>query len=292
MDPHWNASERCRMRRRTPAARRRWPRCLGDAGRRAIAPETIRDLAFGESDARGKAIAAIVASGDPQALPLLQAVLDGDVKTAGEDRVLQVKGDAATDLLTGKTVTPAAREPRRPRRQQPHAPRARHGDRRAEARRHPTARRASPRQRSCRAPPTKTRCRRSRPRSPRKPIPEIKGLLVLTQASIQLASSDQGDATCRGTRARRSRQRKHQDAAPRRARARRAASSSSPTRRACAPKPSASLSRRRISASPTGEMIGRDLQRHLARHDPAAGGAGPRDHLRPDGRASTWRTAS
>ena len=72
----------------------------------AIAPGTIRDLAFGESDARGKAIAAIVASGDAQALPLLQAVLDGEIKTAGEDRVLQVKGDAATDLLTGKSVTP------------------------------------------------------------------------------------------------------------------------------------------------------------------------------------------
>ena len=72
----------------------------------AIAPETIRDLAFGESDARGKAIAAIVASGDAQALPLLQAVLDGEVKTAGEDRVLQVKGDTATDLLTGKSVAP------------------------------------------------------------------------------------------------------------------------------------------------------------------------------------------
>jgi urea transport system permease protein len=72
----------------------------------AIAPETIRDLAFGEGDARGKAIAALVTSGDPSALPLLQAVLAGDIKTAGEDRVLEVKGDAATDLLTGKAVTP------------------------------------------------------------------------------------------------------------------------------------------------------------------------------------------
>src|SRR5881394_2440971 len=60
--------------------------CSATLAAAAIAPETIRDLAFGESDARGKAIAAIVASGDASALPLLQAVLDGDVKTAGEDR--------------------------------------------------------------------------------------------------------------------------------------------------------------------------------------------------------------
>jgi urea transport system permease protein len=72
----------------------------------AVAPETIRDLAFGDGDARDKAIAAVVASGDAQALPLLQAVLDGDVKTAGDDRVFLVKGDAATDLLTGKAVIP------------------------------------------------------------------------------------------------------------------------------------------------------------------------------------------
>jgi urea transport system permease protein len=75
--------------------------------RAAVPPETIRDLAFGESDARTKAIAAIVGSGDTGALSLLQAVQDGDVKTAGDDRVLQVKGGEVTDLLTGKTVSPA-----------------------------------------------------------------------------------------------------------------------------------------------------------------------------------------
>jgi urea transport system permease protein len=76
------------------------------AAQAAIAPETIRDLAFGEGDARGRAVGEIAGSGDAQALPLLQAVLDGEVKTAGEDRVLLVKGDAATDLLTGKAVAP------------------------------------------------------------------------------------------------------------------------------------------------------------------------------------------
>src|SRR5689334_15342307 len=72
----------------------------------AVAPETIRDLALGESDARANAIAAIVASGDPAALPLLQAMLDGDVKTAGDERVYLIKPDEAVDLLTGKTVKP------------------------------------------------------------------------------------------------------------------------------------------------------------------------------------------
>jgi urea transport system permease protein len=74
--------------------------------RAAVPPETIRDLAFGDSDVRTKAIAAIVGSGDTGALSLLQAVQDGDVKTAGDDRVLQVKGAEVTDLLTGKTVAP------------------------------------------------------------------------------------------------------------------------------------------------------------------------------------------
>ncbi len=72
----------------------------------AIAPQTIRDLAFGESDAKIAAIGTLTTGGDPQALPLLQALLDGEVQTVGEDQVLLVKGDTATDLLTGRTVSP------------------------------------------------------------------------------------------------------------------------------------------------------------------------------------------
>ena len=72
-----------------------------------IAPQTIRDLAQGDGDARANAIAAIVASGDASALSLLQAMLDGDVKTAGEDRVYVIKGDDVVDLLTGKAIKPA-----------------------------------------------------------------------------------------------------------------------------------------------------------------------------------------
>jgi urea transport system permease protein len=72
----------------------------------AVDRETVRALAFGESDDKLKAIGALTASGDADALALLQALRDGDVQTVGEDQVLLVKDDTATDLLTGKRVTP------------------------------------------------------------------------------------------------------------------------------------------------------------------------------------------
>jgi urea transport system permease protein len=72
----------------------------------AVAPQTVRDVAFGDSDAKIAAIAALTSSGDAEALALLQALLDGEVQTVGENQVLLVKGDAATDLLTGKAVSP------------------------------------------------------------------------------------------------------------------------------------------------------------------------------------------
>src|SRR5450755_3806018 len=72
----------------------------------ALAPETLRDLALGDNDAKAKAIGIAAASGDSALLPLLQALLDGEVQTVGDAQILLVKGDAATDLLTGKAVTP------------------------------------------------------------------------------------------------------------------------------------------------------------------------------------------
>src|SRR5207244_3347444 len=72
----------------------------------AVAPETVRDLAFGESDVKIKAIGSLLASGDESASSLLEALVAGEVQTVGDDRVLQVKGDTATDLLTGKAVSP------------------------------------------------------------------------------------------------------------------------------------------------------------------------------------------
>jgi urea transport system permease protein len=66
----------------------------------------VKDLAFGESDAKIEAIGALVGSGDSAALPFLQSLLDGEVQTSGEDRVLVVKGDTAVDAITGKVVSP------------------------------------------------------------------------------------------------------------------------------------------------------------------------------------------
>ena len=48
------------------------------------AGDVVQELAFGDGDARGKAIGALVASGDAAALPLLQALIDGDVQTVGD----------------------------------------------------------------------------------------------------------------------------------------------------------------------------------------------------------------
>jgi urea transport system permease protein len=72
----------------------------------ALPADVVKALAFGDGDAKGKAIGDLVASGDRAALPLLQAMIDGEVQTVGEDRVLIVKGDTATDAITGAAVAP------------------------------------------------------------------------------------------------------------------------------------------------------------------------------------------
>jgi urea transport system permease protein len=72
----------------------------------AVDPAAVRDLAFGESDAKIKTIAALMTADDPAVPALLQSLLDGEVQTVGEDQVLLVKGDSGTDLLTGKMVAP------------------------------------------------------------------------------------------------------------------------------------------------------------------------------------------
>jgi urea transport system permease protein len=72
----------------------------------AVDPQTVHDLAFGESDDKIRAIGALSVGGDPQALPLLEALLDGEVQTVGEGQVLLIKGETASDVLTGKAVAP------------------------------------------------------------------------------------------------------------------------------------------------------------------------------------------
>ena len=71
-----------------------------------LSAAVIKDLAFGESDAKITAINALVSGGDSAALPILQSLLDGEVQTSGEEIVLVVKGDTAVDAVTGKVVAP------------------------------------------------------------------------------------------------------------------------------------------------------------------------------------------
>src|SRR5580765_4028777 len=80
------------------------------AAAQSIPPEQIRDLAFGENDAKVEAIAALVATGEDGALTLLQALSDGEIQTSGQ-QVLKVKDKAAVDVVTGKAVDPIP-EPR------------------------------------------------------------------------------------------------------------------------------------------------------------------------------------
>src|SRR3982751_6235284 len=72
----------------------------------ALPPDVVHDLALGESDERAKAIGALVTSGDASALPLLQAMIDGNVKTVGDKTVLIVNDGKAVDAATGAAVTP------------------------------------------------------------------------------------------------------------------------------------------------------------------------------------------
>jgi urea transport system permease protein len=72
----------------------------------ALPAPVVNDLAYGESDAKIKAVGTLVESGDATALPFLQSLLAGEVQTSGENLVLVVKGDGAVDAVTGKVVAP------------------------------------------------------------------------------------------------------------------------------------------------------------------------------------------
>ncbi len=77
----------------------------------ALAPDVARALAQGEIDERLAALGSIVGAGDTTALPLLQGLVDGEVQVAGDARLLRVKDGRAVDLLTGAAVDPLP-EPR------------------------------------------------------------------------------------------------------------------------------------------------------------------------------------
>ncbi len=82
------------------------------AGRAAaLDPAAVERLVFGDAEERTAAIAALVKEGDPRAVPLLEALAEGELQVAGK-RILIVKGEEATDALSGAKLAalPAERE--------------------------------------------------------------------------------------------------------------------------------------------------------------------------------------
>ncbi len=71
----------------------------------ALDRAAVEKLATGDSEEKLEAINALVAEGDPRAIAVLEALGDGGLQAAGK-RVLIVKGDGATDALTGAPVAP------------------------------------------------------------------------------------------------------------------------------------------------------------------------------------------
>ena len=71
----------------------------------AVSPDVLEKLAYGEADDKLGAIAQIVAAADESAIPLLQALAD-DAVQANEDKkvVLIVKDGKGRDAVTGKAV--------------------------------------------------------------------------------------------------------------------------------------------------------------------------------------------
>ena len=75
----------------------------------ALDKAAVARLAFGDAEEKTAAIAALISEGDPKAVALLEALSEGEVQTAGE-RVLIVKGEEATDAVTGDKVAPLPAE--------------------------------------------------------------------------------------------------------------------------------------------------------------------------------------
>jgi urea transport system permease protein len=72
----------------------------------AVTPDDLEKLALGDSDAREAALAAIVNAADESAIPLLQALADDTVQTGPDKKVYIVKDGKGVDAATGKSVDP------------------------------------------------------------------------------------------------------------------------------------------------------------------------------------------
>ena len=155
----------------------------------AIAPSIVHDLAFGDGDEKDRAIAALVASGDPQTLALLAAWRDGSARTDGTRRVLIVDGDNVVDAASGAKVStlPSSLDEvivnNRTRRTLERAISALQLVSADRATRLAAAKRLAEDADETSLPALETALARERD-------PEIKASLVLVRATIQLASSD------------------------------------------------------------------------------------------------------
>ena len=243
-------------------------------------PRSCTTSLSAKATSEAKAIGALVASGDAAALPLLQAMIDGEVQTVGDKTVLIVKGDKAIDAATGQAVSPLPENRddvvvnNRLRRKLATAHRIVQavvaGPRGA-----PGGGEGAPEQRGRRrcCPRSRGACQGVGSRD-QEPADAHAGVGAAREPRPR-------DEARRDPRARAKRRRRDQDAAARRRSRRRTASSSRRTTR-CASRPSARSRRSRDGSQ--RRHRGAHLQRHLARDDPAARRAGPCDHLRPDGR--------
>ncbi|HEY0858687.1 MAG TPA: urea ABC transporter permease subunit UrtB [Albitalea sp.] len=70
----------------------------------ALTAKQIRAMSVGDNDERATAIAQVAASGDPQAAGFFRALLDDEVRVAG-DRVFVVRGGGAVDAASGAAAT-------------------------------------------------------------------------------------------------------------------------------------------------------------------------------------------
>jgi urea transport system permease protein len=72
----------------------------------ALTPELVSAIATGDYDAKIEAIGALAAGGEAAAARFLQALVDGEVQVVNGKQVLIVKGETAVDAVTGRPVTP------------------------------------------------------------------------------------------------------------------------------------------------------------------------------------------
>ncbi len=75
----------------------------------ALDAQVVEKLAAGDSDEKSEALTALVTEGDTRAIPLLEALAEGELQVAGK-QVLIVRGDSAVDAITGEKVAPLPAE--------------------------------------------------------------------------------------------------------------------------------------------------------------------------------------